>query len=178
MAVAEPDRRGQLACGRDLDAVYEHVKAGQHDEHEQDCPHCTQAAGFLAPAALAARRMAAERPEPPAGFVASIMTRIRADPRRSRKLPLPAQPPSSLTITDHAAAGVLAAAVADVPGITVQGCDFPDADDPAHVTVTVSITYGTSAGVLGELRQRLRKAGRDYLGVTMSEIDIAVDDVQ
>jgi hypothetical protein len=178
VAIAEPDSHGVLACGRDLDTLYEHVKAGQSDGHEQGCPHCTQAASFLAPAARAACALAAERPEPPAGFAAAVMARIRADPRRSRKLRLPAGGPSSLQITEHAAAGVLAAAVGGVPGVTVRGCRFPDSGDPAHVAVAVSVTYGTGAGVFDELRQRLREAGRAYLGVTMTDIDIDVDDVQ
>lgn len=38
-----------LACGRDLETLYEHVSAGTLDDHEQSCPHCRRAATDPAP---------------------------------------------------------------------------------------------------------------------------------
>jgi hypothetical protein len=181
MAINYPDgdRPGsRMPCGRDLATLYEHLSAGALDAHEQACPRCRQAADALAPALQAIVSLAAQRPEPPAGFVESVMARIRADMRRTRYLALPAQSPSTLTITEHAAAAIMSGAVDAIPGVTSRGCRFPVPRDPAHVAISISLRYGLRlAAAAGHIRAALRAAALAQLGIRLRKIDISVDDV-
>jgi hypothetical protein len=176
MAVTEP--APQLACGRDLAHLYEHLQAAQSDEHEHSCPHCREAAHYLKPVIEAARQLAADKPEQPRGFAAAVMARVRADPRRTRRLRLPADPPATLTITEHAAAVILSSVAETVPGITSRGCRFPAPGDPGHVEISVSVRYGLSVSDAFEtLRTRLRGAAARDLGIQLRTVDINVEDV-
>lgn len=166
-----------LPCGRLLGTLYEHLRAGATDAHEQACPSCRQAADDLAPALQAIVILAAHRPEPPAGFTESVMTRVRADTRRIRYLDLPVES-AAVTITEHAAAAIMSAAVDAIPGVTSRGCRFPASRDPAHVAISISIRYGLHlAAAAGHLRATLREAVLAQLGVHLRQIDVTVDDV-
>jgi hypothetical protein len=176
MAVTEPAPR--LACGRDLDHLYAHLRARQPDEHEQSCPHCREAARYLTPAIEAARQLAADKPAPPQGFAAAVMARVRADPRRTRRLPLPAEPPVTLTITEHAAAAILSSIAATVAGISSRGCRFPSPGDPGHLEISVSVCYGQPVSETFDiLRTRLHAAAARDLGIQLRIIDINLEDV-
>jgi hypothetical protein len=181
MAIGHPDGHrpgGPLPCGRDLGALYEHLTAGTLNAHEQACPDCRQAADAFAPALRAVASLAAQRPEPPAGFVESVMARIRADIRRTRYLALPAPPPSILTITEHAASAIISGAVDTIPGVTSRGCRFPTPGDATHVAISISLRYGLPvATAVHRVRAILRQAARDQLGISLRQIDISVDDV-
>jgi hypothetical protein len=181
MAIDHPDGdrpSDRLPCGRGLGTLYEHLRAGALDAHEQACPHCRQAAEAFAPALQAVVSLATQAPEPPAGFVEAVMARVRADIRRTRYLTLPAQAPSTLTITEHAAAAIISGAADTTPGVTSRGCRFPTLRDPAHVAISISVRYGLHlATVADHVRATLRKAAQSQLGIRLREIDVSVDDV-
>jgi hypothetical protein len=169
---------GPLPCGHDADELYEHLRAGQLDDHERGCPDCQAAAAYLEPALRAVASLAAAPPEPPRGFAAAVMARVRSDPRRRRHLGLPAEPPLTVAITEHAAAAILSGAASSVSGLTSRGCTFPTPGDPAHLAIAVSIRYGLHAGpAIERLRSRLRAAALDQLGVTLRQVDIQIEDV-
>ncbi len=176
MAMNQPDDR--LACGRRLDAVYDDALAGALDDHERSCPHCQEAAHGLAPVRRAAGLLRAESPEPRAGFVEAVMARVRAEPRRSRDLRLPADPPLRLAIREHAASALLSIAATAVTGVRVRRCRFPDPDEPGRVLMSVSLTYGDPVTATAtRIRAAVRAAGRDQLGLDLHTVDIEVDDV-
>ncbi|WP_433324507.1 hypothetical protein [Spirillospora sp. CA-294931] len=170
---------GALPCGRALDDLYDHLAAGTLDEHERTCPHCREAAAALVPVQRATALARTEPPsEPGPGFVESVMSRVRAEARRSRALSLPAEPPLRLSISEHAAATLLSAAADTVPGVTSHGCRFPDPGDLGEASVAVSVRYGTSATEAAErVRQAVRTAARTQLGLTLHTIDVEVDDL-
>ncbi|WP_319695357.1 hypothetical protein [Streptomyces sp. ME19-01-6] len=122
--------------------------------------------------------LTAEPVERPPGFVACVMVRIRQEPRRFRKLPLPAEPPHRLSITEHAAATLLSAATSSVPGTTGRGCRFPTPGDPTHVAVSISLRYGQHASTTAHrVRAALHAAAATQLGLRLLCIDITIDDV-
>ena len=181
MAIDHPDghRPGdRLPCGRDLGTLYEHLTAGAPDAHEQACPDCRRAAEAFAPALRAIASLAAQRPEPPAGFVESVMARIRADIRHTRYLALLAPSPSNLTVAEHAASAIMSGAVDTIPGVISRGCRFPTPGDATHAAISISLRYGLRAAAAAHhVRATLRKAARDQLGISLRQIDISVDDV-
>jgi hypothetical protein len=181
MAINHPDGHqpdSRLPCGRDLGTLHEHLTAGTLDAHEQACPGCRQAADAFAPALQAVVSLATQRPEPPAGFVESVMARIRADIRRTRYLALPAGSPSTLTITEHAASAIMSGAADTIPGVTSRGCRFPAPRDPTHVAISISLHYGLHAATAADhVRTTLRKAARTHLGIRLRQIDVSIDDV-
>jgi uncharacterized alkaline shock family protein YloU len=181
MAVDHPDGdqpSDRLPCGRDLADLYEHLSTGALDAHEQACPGCRQAADAFAPALQAVMSLAAQKPEPPAGFVESVMARIRADIRRTRYLALAAESPSTLTITERAAAAIMSGAADTIPGVASRGCRFPTPHDPTHVAISISLHYGLHAATTADqVRTTLRKAARTQLGIRLRQIDVSIDDV-
>ena len=181
MAIDHPDghRSGdRLPCGHRLGTLYEHLTAGALDGHEQACPDCRRAAEAFAPVLRAVASLAAQRPEPPAGFVESVMARIRADIRHARYLALLAPSPSTLTITEHAASAIMSAVVDTIPGVISRGCRFPTPGDATYATISISLRYGLRAATAAHhVRATLRKAARDQLGISLRQIDISVDDV-
>jgi hypothetical protein len=181
MAIDHPDGNwpdGRLPCGRDLGTLHEHLTAGALDAHEQACPGCRQAAEAFAPALQAAASLATRDPELPAGFVESVMARIRADIRRTRYLALPAPSPSTLTITEHAASALMSGAVDTIPGVTSRGCRFPTPGDATHAAISISLQYGQRAVTAAhDVRATLRKAAHNQLGISLRQIDVSIDDV-
>ncbi|HZB30951.1 MAG TPA: hypothetical protein VE465_12380 [Streptosporangiaceae bacterium] len=173
------DDSESLACGRRRDTLYDHLAADALDEHELSCPHCRRAAADLAPVHRATVLLRDEPADPPAGFVEVLMARIRAEARRRHRLPLPADPPMRLSISEHAAAAVLAIAADEVSGVTVRGCRFPDPDDPTHVEIAIALSYATPAPQTAErVRRRIRTAARNHLGLDLRTIDITVEDLR
>lgn len=166
---------GPLACGRDLDTL---VLRGEPDAHQRDCPHCRRAAAGLRPVQRAADLMRAEPAAPPAGFVEAVMSRVRAQPRRRRAVPLPAAPPSRLSISEHAFHALLATATGAVREVRVLRCRFPDPADPAHVALGVSLRFAASASAIADrIRATVGAAARDQLGLELRTIDVDVEDV-
>ena len=173
LRAAEP-----LPCGRDPDTVYEHLRGDRLDEHEQTCPWCQDTARDLAPAITAARTLASLRPPPPAGFTEAVMARVRAEPRRSRHIPLPAEPPATLVIAERAIATILSAAAESVAGVTCRGCRFPDPGDPAHVAITIVVRFPVPLpAVADQARHAIDLIARRQLGLRLRIIDILIEDI-
>ena len=165
-----------LPCGRSLDTLWDHLPAANLDTHEQTCPHCQRAHAALAPLHQAAAT--AEPPEPPAGFIESVMRAVRAQPRRSATLTLAATPPSRLSITEHAAATLLSAAADTVVGAISRGCRFPTPGDATHIEISISLGYGQHAHTTADqVRAAVRAAAHTQLGLHLSGIDITIDDI-
>jgi uncharacterized alkaline shock family protein YloU len=176
MAMTDP--ADLLPCGRQRSSLYDHLAADALDEHERICPHCRRAAADLAPVHRATILLRREPADPPAGFVEAIMTRIRAEARRRHHLRLPADAPMRLSISEHAAAAVLATAADEVFGVAVRGCRFPDSADPTHVKISIALSYSTPAPQTAErVRRRIRVAARDQLGLNLQTIDITIEDL-
>jgi hypothetical protein len=177
--MAMTDHFELLACGRRRDTLYDHLAADALDEHELSCPHCRRAAADLAPVRRATVLLRDEPADPPAGFVEVLMARIRAEARRRHRLPLPAESPMRLSISEHAAAAVLTLAADEVFGVTVRGCRFPDPADATHVEIEIALGYGTPAPETAErVRRRIRAAARYHLGLSPRTIDITVEDLR
>lgn len=174
MAMNPPCDR--LACGRAINTLHDHVVAGAPDEHQRSCPHCRQTAAALAFLHRAAELMRAEPIRPPPGFLNAVMSRVRAEPHSSRTLPLPADPPLHLSISEHAASALLAIVAETVPGVKVRRCGFPVPTDHGKVQVHLSLRYATLAAA-DRVRRAIRAAARDQLGVELHTVDIEVDDV-
>jgi hypothetical protein len=177
--MAMTDYSDLLPCGRRRDSLYDHIAADGLDEHELACPYCRRAAADLAPVRRATALLRSEHVDPPAGFVEALMIRIRSGARRGHRLPLPADPPMRLSISEHAAAAVLATAVGEVFGVTTRGCRFPDPADPTHVQISIALSYSTPAPQTAErVRRRVRTAARDHLGLNLRTIDITIEDLR
>jgi hypothetical protein len=169
---------GPLPCGTDPATVYDHLAAGAANTHQQTCPHCQQLAASLEPVREATAQLAARKPQPPTRLTDSVMARVRAELRHSRQLPLPAEPPSRLSVSEHAAAAILSAAAAAVPGAISRGCRFPDPADPAHISISISLRYGLRAATIaGRVRAAIRAAAQTQLGLPIRRIDINIDDI-
>jgi hypothetical protein len=177
--MAMTDDSELLRCGRLRDTLYDHLAADGLDEHELICPHCRRAAADLAPVHRATILLRNEPADPPAGFIEVLMARIRVEARRRHRLPLPADPPMRLSISEHAAAAVLATAADEVFGVTVRGCRFPNPADPTYVQISIALSYSTPALETAErVRRRIRAAARDHLGLNLQTIDIDIEDLR
>jgi uncharacterized alkaline shock family protein YloU len=173
LRAAEP-----LPCGRDPDTVYDHLRGDRLDEHEQTCPHCQAAARDLAPAITAAQTLASLQPRPPAGFTESVMARVRAETRRGRHFPLPAEPPATLTIAERVVATILSTAAETVPGVICRGCRFPDPGNPAHVAITIVVRFPVPLpAVASQVRRATSTTARQQLGLELRTIDISIQDI-
>ncbi|MFC6419239.1 hypothetical protein ACFP7B_14360 [Sanguibacter inulinus] len=120
----------RLACGRDMDAVWDRI-GSPPDEHERGCPHCEQARRDLGElASLTALEREAERTapglEPDPAVLGRIMDVARAEVRRGRRFPLDepevSEPAPELTVSEQAVSASARRAGDAVPGVEVERC--------------------------------------------------------
>ena len=120
----------RLACGRDMDAVWDRI-GSPPDAHERSCPHCEQARRDLGElASLTALEREAERTapglEPAPAVLGRIMDVARAEVRRGRRFPLDepevSEPAPELTVSEQAVSASARRAGDAVPGVEVERC--------------------------------------------------------
>lgn len=173
-------RTHALPCGRTVQDVWEDLEAGVVTAHEASCGHCATARRSLQQLAEATRLLLADPVEPPPGLVDRIMAAVRADMRRTEKLPLPSDL-GPAEISEPAVAAVLRYTADGVPGVRARSCRVTLAGEPGVVRVrmTLALRFGTGpAGrVFEQVRARVGAAVTGQVGFTVSGIDLELVDV-
>ncbi|HVV07748.1 Asp23/Gls24 family envelope stress response protein [Amycolatopsis sp.] len=172
-----------LPCGRSLERIWADLDA--LDEHERTCPHCSTARGSLLALRSATRELAAERAEPRLDLTDRIMAAVRADVRRrGDMLPVRADEPGALEISEQAVAVALRFAADEIGGVRARRCRVQaishDADGEAvlHAELTVAVEYREDlAEVLETVRQRLTAACAAAVGLRLATLDLVVADL-
>nr|WP_042190694.1 hypothetical protein [Kibdelosporangium sp. MJ126-NF4]CEL19521.1 hypothetical protein [Kibdelosporangium sp. MJ126-NF4]CTQ94679.1 hypothetical protein [Kibdelosporangium sp. MJ126-NF4] len=181
--MAMNDADYMLPCGRDVETVWDRlttVDAGDADEHDLSCPHCTATRDSLRALRSAVDEMATEEVEPPTDLVGRIMSAVRADARRRDMVPLPSQEPNEARISAQAIASVLRFAADTVEGVRARGCKVhqSDAPDSIEVELSIAVSYrGLAAGAYDLVRERVTSAVSARIGVRLDKLDIVVADV-
>lgn len=200
MALELPPR---LSCGRLLDDVWDHV-GDPPDAHERSCEYCQDARAALAPLASTTADLRNQE-ETDEDFrigprvKAAVIEIARAEVRRSRRLPLE-QPETEdieidLTISEQVVAGVVRNAADRDRLVRARRCSVdldkagshleepgPAASGvrPAAVSLTVRITTASGTAipdVVDRLRDRVADAVQLRTGLTVSRIDVVVEDL-
>ncbi|KAA9166301.1 Asp23/Gls24 family envelope stress response protein [Amycolatopsis acidicola] len=172
-----------LPCGRSLEQVWADLDA--LDEHERTCPHCSTARGSLLALRSATRELAAERIEPRRDLTDRIMAAVRADVRRrGDMLPVRADEPGGLEVSEQAVAVVLRFAADEVEGVRARRCRVrvsshdEDGEAVLQAELTVVVEYrGDLADVLDTVRQRCAAACAASVGLRLGTLDLVVADL-
>ncbi|GHF33813.1 putative alkaline shock family protein YloU [Amycolatopsis bartoniae] len=172
-----------LPCGRSLDQVWQHLDAP--DEHQRGCPHCSTARGSLRALRDATAELTAERPEPRRDLTDRIMAAVRAEVRRrGDMLPVRADEPGELVLSEQAVAVVLRYAADELDGVRARRCRVhalgrdDDGETVLHAELTVTVAYRDDlAELLAALRERLRGACAASVGLRLGRLDIEVADL-
>lgn len=189
MAVTQTTR---LGCGRDVEEVWAHVDEPP-TAHEHACPDCTKARADLAELSAATRELRdADRDDPdlrvPEGVLTDLLAIVRTEVRRGRLIPLERSGDGdpALAVSDQVIAGVVrdscdADTEVEARRVGVEAAaSAPGSTGPAEVTVRLQVSVGRAAAI-PRLAARLRDTIRDdvsaRVGVTVSRIDITVEDV-
>ncbi|MEU2787979.1 Asp23/Gls24 family envelope stress response protein [Streptomyces sp. NPDC007100] len=182
-----------LPCGRALSSVWEENEPGRTDgdrdaaAHAAQCPYCREALAGLGvldtyvrearQAAVAAARdeddRSAER------FTARVMDLVRTELRPGRTLPL-GEPEDDAWITEAAAAKTFRAAAETLPGVQAGSCRVTllAPHGPVKVALQLAAGYEWPLHALADrVRERVRAAARDRVGLRVEEIDVSVVDL-
>ncbi|MEO7751909.1 MAG: hypothetical protein ABIS35_00700 [Terracoccus sp.] len=192
MAVTQATR---LSCGRDVDEVWANI-GGPPTVHEESCPACTRARADLAELSSATDAMVdADRQDAslrvPEGRLADILAIVRTEVRRGRMIPLlrSAATEPELAVSEQVVATVVRATCDLDPQVEVRRVNIVtvppssaagDALEPGDVAMDLQVTVGHAVAiprVLEGLRTAIRRAVAGEVGVTVSRIDIDVQDV-
>jgi hypothetical protein len=175
-----------LPCGREPEAVLEHAGAGELDEHERACPECQAVIRDHSVLDQVTREWA-ELPVPmPDDLGTRVMRLVRAELHTGRLLPL-GEPDEELTLTETAAARALRAAVDAEPGVQARSCRIRPHENragaavpgPVVVRLSVGVPYGEPIHPLTDrLRERVRRAATERLGLEVAKVDVDVVDLE
>jgi hypothetical protein len=194
MAVSQTSEGYALPCGQQLETLWESLEAGTAGppgSHEENCPHCLTALSGLAALRDATTRLAQAPVLVPPRLTGRIMAAVRADGRRARMLPLPAdglEPGGQAEISEQAVAVVLRFAADSVAGIRARRCTFrpvppseaPDGE-PGWTAVELTLAIGYRAGVGGDslsaVRGAVLAAAETRIGLRVARCDLFVEDV-
>ncbi|MEV5594531.1 Asp23/Gls24 family envelope stress response protein [Streptomyces sp. NPDC052496] len=194
MALGEHDDP-TLPCGRALSSVWEEHETdtagrpdGDGDPHAAQCPYCQEALtglGVLDSYVREARQAA----EAAAGsgaedrrterFTARVMDLVRTELRPGRTLPL-GGPEDDAWITEAAAAKSFRAAAETLPDVQAGSCRVTLLAPRGPVKVTLELAAGYAwplPGLADRVRERVRAAARDDVGLEVGEIDVTVVDL-
>ncbi|GAB2997247.1 Asp23/Gls24 family envelope stress response protein [Amycolatopsis acidiphila] len=177
------ETRYDLPCGRSLDRVWDHLDAP--DEHELSCPHCSTARESLRALREATAELAGERIEPRRDLTDRIMSAVRAEVRRhGEMLPVRADEPGGLEVSEQAVAVVLRFAADEIDGVRARRCKVRvldrDADGETLLSaeLTVAVAYRDDmAELLASLHERLRAACAASVGLRLARLDVVVVDL-
>ncbi|MFI5730006.1 Asp23/Gls24 family envelope stress response protein [Kribbella sp. NPDC051587] len=169
-----------LPCGRSVEDVWDDMEAGRVTEHALACPHCTTARASLDELTEATRALVDDPAAPPAGFLDTIMTAVRADLMLGEAIPLPSRT-GQVNISTYALAAVLRYAVDSVDGIRAHHCRIarvPDSSDAVAVSMSVALRFGSGqVAALDEARGRVAAALPERIGLELATLDFDVVDV-
>ncbi|MFD7663976.1 hypothetical protein [Streptomyces sp. NPDC059788] len=203
MALGEHDDP-TLPCGRALSSVWEGHEPGpadpdtagrpdgpagpgagaSADPHVAGCPYCQEALaglGVLDTYVRQARRTAGgdEDDRSAERFTARVMDLVRTELRPGRTLPL-GGPEDDAWITEAAAAKSFRAAAETLPGVQAGSCRVTllAPQGPMKVALELAAGYDWPLPALADrVRERVRAAARDGVGLTVGEVDVTVVDL-
>ena len=181
-----------LGCGRDAEEVWVHVDEPP-TPHEQACPDCTKARADLSELSAATHEMRdADRDDPtlrvPESVLSGILDIVSAEVRRGRMIPLvrTLDPEPPLSVSEQVIATVVRDAGDRNPEVEVRrvSVEAPPVEskspEPSDVTLRLQVSV-TRGAVIPRLVAGLRAVIRDEVtsrvGVTVSRIDVTVEDV-
>lgn len=186
-APAESGSEHQLPCGIDLDELWHRFDANTLTDHDRSCEHCQAAVrGFEAlQTATVALSRSEDRPEPK--LLDTIMSAVRTEVRRGRRIPLPSGDFGSVDVYEQAVATVLRDVVDNTgDGAVARSCrvrydETATADGPDGVVdLTLSLTAPhdvTLPELLTGIRDRLARTAETDFGVVVRRIDLVVEDL-
>jgi uncharacterized alkaline shock family protein YloU len=184
MAVSEVGDGYQLPCGHDAAMLWEHVGAGELDEHELGCPHCQAATeGFRALREATGDLADADGDlAPPRDLTERIMRAVRTERRREPFLPMAETGLGPIRIAAQAAAVVVRFAADQAPGVVARACLVEQlADEPdgwCAVRLDLTLRYGTDGtAAVARVRELVAAAARELAGFEAARIDITVVDI-
>jgi uncharacterized alkaline shock family protein YloU len=182
MAVREVDDGYRLPCGHDAAVLWEHVGAGQLDEHELGCPHCQAAAEGFRALREATGDLAGSDPAPPGDLTERIMRAVRTERRRDAALPVAETGLGPIRIAAQAAAVVVRFAADQTPGVVSRSCTVEQLDGQPDgrcvVRLDVTLRYGLDGrAAVDRLRELITAAARDLAGFEAARIDVTIVDV-
>jgi uncharacterized alkaline shock family protein YloU len=177
------ETRYDLPCGRSLDQVWDHLDAA--DEHELTCPHCSTARESLRALREATQELTEERIEPKLDLTDRIMSAVRAEVRRhGEMLPVHADDPGVLEVSEQAVAVVLRFAADEMDGVRARRCRVKaisrddDGETVLHAELTLAVAYRDDvAEVLATLRERVGAACAASVGIRLARLDLVVADL-
>ncbi|MFF3276179.1 Asp23/Gls24 family envelope stress response protein [Streptomyces chrestomyceticus] len=184
-----------LPCGRALSSVWEENEADGADgpagdgtpdagPHADRCPYCQEALAGLGvldsyvrearqPAGSDEEERSAER------FTARVMDLVRTELRPGRTLPL-GDPEDDAWITEAAAAKSFRAAAETLPDVQAGSCRVTllAPRGPMKVAIELAAGYAWPLPALADrVRERVRAAARDGIGLEVEEVDVTVVDL-
>jgi uncharacterized alkaline shock family protein YloU len=180
MALSSRTGAHPLPCGRRVEDLWD-VLGSAPDAHVQGCPHCRTALGSLAALAEATRAVYDDESlTPPPTLTSRIMAAVRADVRRTSRLPLPAGEHGPVDVSEQAVAAVLRFAADSVDGVRARRCRLERLEDGrVRVDLSVSVRFsgGTSVRTVDVVRDRVRAVATAHVGLDLADVDVEVEDV-
>ncbi len=119
---------GRLPCGREPVDVWDHVAAGQLDDHEADCPYCQGVVGEYEALAPSTRELLDGPVEPPGALLERVMSVVRSG-RRSGGAVSVASALGPVRLDLGVVRTVLVGAADAYPGARVRSCRVEVAAD-------------------------------------------------
>lgn len=183
-----------LPCGRALSSVWEENEAeraggpaGNDAPHAARCPYCQEAVaglGVLDSYVREARQAAGtagrdEEERSTERFTARVMDLVRTELRPGRTLPL-GDPEDDAWITEAAAAKSFRAAAETLPDVQAGSCRVTllAPRGPMKVAIELAAGYAWPLPALADrVRERVRAAARDGIGLEVEEVDVTVVDL-
>lgn len=178
----------RLPCGRSVDPLVAQVADGAapaDPQHERSCPHCRAALAEIRAVWAPLQALAAEQVQAPRTVRALVMARIRNLPRNVWYAVVEGERGTTFTaarvigkVVRLAADGIPAISLALGRGRTAPGTDIGVTG--SHVVLDVHVVVRRGAHiptVARELRDRIRIHLVDLVGLTPTEINIAVVDI-
>ncbi|WP_208853309.1 Asp23/Gls24 family envelope stress response protein [Streptomyces albofaciens] len=188
MALGEHDDP-TLPCGRTLSSVWadrDGDPGADADPHAGQCPYCQEALaglGVLDGYVREARRAAAEAGQADdrdaERFTARVMDLVRTELRPGRTLPL-GGPEDDAWITEAAAAKAFRAAAETLPDVQAGSCRVTLLAPQGPMKVALELVAGYEwplPALADRVRERVRAAARDGVGLAVEEIDVSVVDL-
>lgn len=181
MALSSRTHAGALPCGRSVEELWDGLRSAP-DAHVQDCPHCRTALVSLTALAEATRAVVDDDESlvPSPSLATRIMSAVRADVRRTSRLPLPAGEHGPVDISEQAVAAVLRFAADSVDGVRARRCRLQRVEGGAvRVDLSISVRFsgGTSVATVDVVRDRVRAVATAHVGLDLAGIDVEVEDV-